>query len=133
MVNYYYLMEKEFGVWLQEEILRRGLTQTQFSQVSGVTPSQISRIISGSRGVGEKTLQAIASGLNLPTEDVFRAAGFLPAQKESDPFEEQLRELISRLPKEKIPIVMELFEAYVAKTEKEENLIAIKKKAITQN
>lgn len=98
MVNLYYLMEKDFGLWLQEELIKRGMTQMQLSIKSGVTPAQISRIISGTRGAGEKTLSAIAQGLNIAPETIFRAAGFLPPKKKTSMDVEGIIFLLEQLP-----------------------------------
>jgi transcriptional regulator with XRE-family HTH domain len=98
MVNCMYLMEKEFGLWLQEELIKRGMSQMQLSIKSGVTPAQISRIISGSRGAGEKTLSSIAQGLNIAPETVFRVAGFLPPKKKMSLDVEGIVFLLEQLP-----------------------------------
>ncbi len=108
MVNYYYLMEKTFGEWLASELARRNMTQSDLASSSGTTPAQISRIISGSRGVGEKALSMIAKGLDLPPETVFRAAGFLPPQKEVNELVEQLINQASVLDDEDIYELIEI-------------------------
>lgn len=77
MVILYCLMET-FGDWLKHEIELRNMTQRELAVRSGITPAQISRVISGTRGVGEESLLAISRALRLPPETVFRAAGFLP-------------------------------------------------------
>ena len=92
-----YLMEKDFGNWLLSELNIRKMTQMELSKASGITPAQISRIISGSRGAGEKTLNAIARGLDIPAETVFRAAGFLPEKKKSSSDVDEIMHLLNQL------------------------------------
>jgi transcriptional regulator with XRE-family HTH domain len=97
MVKYFCFMEKQFGAWLSDEIQKRGISQIQLARKAEITPAQISRLISGSRGAGEKTLNAIAKGLDLPPEIVFRAAGFLPPKKKSSSDFDELVFLIEQL------------------------------------
>ncbi|GEM_PF-660735 len=118
MVNYYYLMEKPFSEWLVNELTKRGMTQSDLAAASGTTPAQISRIISGSRGVGEKTLSMIAKGLDLPPELVFRAAGFLPQQKEVNELVEQLVNQASVLEDEDIYELIEIAKVIRERREK---------------
>jgi transcriptional regulator with XRE-family HTH domain len=55
-----------FTEWLLEEMGRQKMSQQSLAQKSGITPAQVSRIISGQRGMGEKSLTAIAHALKLP-------------------------------------------------------------------
>ncbi len=77
-------MKTDFGSWLRDEIQSRGMTQAELAQLSGITPAQISRIISGARGIGESSLQAIAKALRIPPLTVFRKAGLLPDAPEQN-------------------------------------------------
>ena len=77
MVNFHYLMET-FTEWLLEEMGRKNMSQQSLAQKSGITPAQVSRIISGQRGLGEKSLKAIAHALNISPITIFRKAGLLP-------------------------------------------------------
>ncbi len=70
-----------FRDWLQDEMNKRDISQAELSRLTGITPAQISRIMSDSRGVGEKTIRSIADGLRIPIDEVFRAAGLLPPNK----------------------------------------------------
>jgi transcriptional regulator with XRE-family HTH domain len=77
-------METNFAEWLNNEMKTRNMNQVELAQKSGVTTAQISRILSGQRGAEGKTLVAIAKGLRLPAEQVFRKAGLLPPATKSD-------------------------------------------------
>ncbi len=90
-------MNKSFGEWLQEELNDRHLSQKEFSAISGITQSQISRIISGERGAAEKTILAIAKGLNLTPEFVFRKAGLLPQKLKVSQQTEEIIFLLEQL------------------------------------
>ena len=67
-----------FTEWLLEEMGRKNMSQQALAQKSGITPAQVSRIISGQRGLGEKSLKAIAHALNISPVTIFRKAGLLP-------------------------------------------------------
>lgn len=64
----------EFSDWLSHELKRRNMTQADLVRVSGLSSSQISRILSMQRPPGMKALTAIANGLRLPPELVYQKA-----------------------------------------------------------
>jgi transcriptional regulator with XRE-family HTH domain len=72
-------METNFADWLREKLKKENWSQAELSRRSGVSPAQITRVISGERGLGEQSILAIAQALKLPPEEVFRAAGLLPS------------------------------------------------------
>lgn len=67
-----------FRDWLLNELKKRGWSQSELAKRAGLAPSTISNILNANKGLGEVSLSAIAKALNVPTEIVFRAAGFLP-------------------------------------------------------
>ncbi len=69
-----------FSEWLLSELTKKNMTQQTLAQKSGITPAQISRVISGQRGLGEKSLTAIAHALNVSPITIFRKAGMLPPE-----------------------------------------------------
>src|SRR5512133_1455497 len=64
-----------FTEWLQFEMSQRGWNRADLADNSGVTRGAISHIFSGSRQPGLEMLRGIARSLQLPSEQVFRAAG----------------------------------------------------------
>jgi Helix-turn-helix. len=64
--------------FLTAEMNKVGMNQSDLARKSGVSTGQISRLINGTRGVGEKSLRAIAEALSVPPDVMFRVAGFLP-------------------------------------------------------
>jgi transcriptional regulator with XRE-family HTH domain len=74
----------DFSNWLVVQLEQREMTQADLAKKSGITPAQISRIISGRRGIGEDAAQKIAKAFKLPPEDVYRAAGILPPEPTQD-------------------------------------------------
>ena len=98
MVTFVYLMETTFGEWLQKELTAQRITQADLSRLSGITTAQISRLISESRGIGVSAANAIAIALNIPPQEVFRAAGLLPPQPQEDPLVNLITYLSEQLP-----------------------------------
>jgi len=64
-----------FGEWLAEELARRHWTQADLTRRSGLPSPTLSRIISGERGAGRKSLARIAAALEYPVGVVAEAAG----------------------------------------------------------
>lgn len=91
---------KNFGDWLQDELKNRNISQKDLADMSHITPAQISRIISGSRGAGEQALIAIAHALKLPSETVFRAAGLLPPISPENELIKRITHITSQLPED---------------------------------
>ncbi len=72
---------ESFGEWLQEEIARQGLNQSQLARKAGISRSTIKRIVDGERGVGRSSLHKIAAALDLPVEELLRRSGYLPSNR----------------------------------------------------
>lgn len=87
-------METTFPEWLAAELQTRKMSQVELAKKSGVTPAQISRILSGQRGAESKTLYSIAVALKVPPEEVYRVAGIW---NEKEPPEDSLLKRINTL------------------------------------
>lgn len=70
----------EFGDWLIGELRERDWTQAKLAREAGVSAASISDVISGRRQVGKDLATAIAEALDIPVDQVFRAAGILPKE-----------------------------------------------------
>ena len=53
--------------------------------------------MSGRRKVGSEVARAIADALKLPPEQVFRAAGILPPERDEDPWVDEMTHKLSQL------------------------------------
>jgi transcriptional regulator with XRE-family HTH domain len=91
-------MEISFSNWLRDKLAAHQMTQAELSRRSGITTAQISRIISEARGIGSSAANAIAIALDLPAEEVHRAAGLLPPQPREDPLVNVITYLAEKLP-----------------------------------
>ncbi len=74
--------EKGFTDWLDEELARRNWRPADLARAAGISSATISHLYSGARKPGPEVAVAIAKGLNLPPEYVFRQAGLLPPRTE---------------------------------------------------
>jgi transcriptional regulator with XRE-family HTH domain len=90
-------MEKTLPEWLLEKMEEKGMNAAELSRRSGISAPQITRLLSGQRGVSEVSLRAISEALNIPPEEAFRVAGFLPPVPERTEAHEQLLYLFDRL------------------------------------
>ncbi len=86
-----------FGTWLLKELEQRDMSQSDLAKLSGLSRGTLSNLISGTRGIGTDSIEAIARALRLPPETVYRAAGLLPSQPEADEMVEKLNYKITQL------------------------------------
>ena len=126
------ISNSDFAAWLQHELdkrewIQRELVRQARSQGIKITPSQLSRILKREQDGTVEVIMGIASGLNLPHEEVFRARGWLPSEIEKtnglqiDPRAEKLAIEISSLPIESRQAALDVIEpliAYIRNTEK---------------
>lgn len=79
-----------FSNWITEQLDKREWRQSDLARLSGIGTGSLSRIISGQRGVGIDTCNAIARAFDVDPVLVHRAAGLLPAVPEATQQESQL-------------------------------------------
>jgi transcriptional regulator with XRE-family HTH domain len=80
---------ESFSDWLLSELKSRKMSQSDLAHDAGLGRGTISNIMNGTRNVGQDTLIAIAHGLHLSRETVFRAAGLLPPTTDDPWVDEQ--------------------------------------------
>lgn len=71
-----------FSEWLQIGLKKRDWNQSDLVRKSNLSSGQVSRLISGSRGPGVETCQAIAQAFGIPEELVMQKAGLLSTPEE---------------------------------------------------
>lgn len=101
MVTLTCLMEKTLPEWLFERMNEKGMNAADLSRKSGISAPQITRLLSGQRGVSEVSLRAISEALDIPPEVAFRVAGFLPPVPERTEQTERLLYLFDQMNTEK--------------------------------
>ena len=100
-----------FGMWLLKELDNRGMSQSELARNAGLSRGTLSNLISGTRGRGPDSIEAIARALKLPPEHVFRMAGLLPKKADADEWVEEMEHKISLLTPDKRPMAEKLLNA----------------------
>ena len=88
---------ENFGTWLLKKLKEKKITQSDLAKRSGLSEGTISNIISGSRGTGVESVEALAHGLRIPPEEVFLAAIGRP-MKPRDEWVNEMAHKIDSLP-----------------------------------
>lgn len=91
-------LEMETANWLRKKIEKAGITQAELARRSGISPTHITKVLNGERGLGEQSLLAIAKALHIPPENIYREAGLLPPVPKADEQQEELIYLFNQLP-----------------------------------
>ncbi|WEK53297.1 MAG: helix-turn-helix transcriptional regulator [Candidatus Cohnella colombiensis] len=72
------VLKTDLGSYIKNLRIAKEMNMVQFSKESGVSVAQISRIESGLRKVPRpETLKHLSEALDVPHEDLLRAAGYL--------------------------------------------------------
>jgi transcriptional regulator with XRE-family HTH domain len=116
-----------FGEWLKEELDRQKISQTSLAFQVGVTPAQISRIISGDRASTTDTLAAIAHALKISPVTILRKAGLLPEGNENVSFDDWAF-LLGQLSPEDQAELRSIAEMKIERRKKEQALKTLKAK-----
>lgn len=91
-------MDIPFGVWLANMMEARDLSQAEMARLSGLSRQAISDYVNLKRSNPDtNALSAIARGLKLSVETVYRAAGLLPAAEDDNVRREELLYLFRQL------------------------------------
>lgn len=75
-----------FPDWLQSELNKRSWSQANLAHSAGISRAVVNKLLSRKTFPKPDTLQAIARAFKLPVETVYRAAGLLPQETESETF-----------------------------------------------
>ena len=87
-----------FTDWLLNEMNKREWSQAELARKCNTTTATISRIINGERRIGNDIATAIAQAFHIPADEVFRQAGLLPPQPDTDPVLDELNYKLASLP-----------------------------------
>lgn len=89
-------MDNKFQAWLIRQMQERDWSQADLSRKTNLTRQAIANYIAG-RIPDEKSLRQIARAFKLPSITVFRAAGLLPPEPDTDEWVEEMNDKISQI------------------------------------
>lgn len=87
-----------FGLWLQTEREKLGMSQAEFARKAGKDRAVISKIESGGAAPAVETYIAIANALNVSPETLFRKAGLMPNVTSAQTRLDDWRFILDQLP-----------------------------------
>lgn len=85
---------RKFADWIRDELTLRHWTPAELSRQSGLSTSQITRILNNERGTGEKGLVALAKAFSYPIDVVFEKAGLVSPKPSLSPIKRKLMHVI---------------------------------------
>ena len=110
-------MKIDFVSWLQRELDKRNWSQSELARQARakghkLTTSQVSRLMTKEQVGTVEVIMAIASALDLPSEDVFRVRGWLSdSAMKVDPRAQLLAKEVSALPSDSREAVLDVMES----------------------
>lgn len=69
---------ERFNAWLQQEMDKRGLSQSELARRGNFNPASLSRVLGGTRQLGADMAVGIARALHVRPERVMYQAGLIP-------------------------------------------------------
>ena len=107
-----------FTEWLQNEMDKRGWSQSECARASDLNRAVINKLLNGKCSPQPVTLIAIARGFKIPVETAYRAAGLLPPSNHEDDTVREMIHLFKSIqsPHRKATAIM-LLKALVAEEE----------------
>lgn len=117
---------ENFSDWLLNELEKRNWSQSDLVKKAGISRGTLSNIINGTRGVGEKSLIAIARAFSISPITVFRRAGLLPEGPENKVTFDDWLYLLEQLPVEDQEELRQIAEMKIERRKKEKELKALK-------
>ena len=95
-------VEEGFSVWLEKELAARRWRPADLARAAGLSNATVTRVLNGDRKAGADVALAIARGLNVSADLVFRRAGLLPSQSgpERDPAFQEIVEIMRGMTEE---------------------------------
>ena len=84
------LHSTNFPDWLQSELDKRRWSQADLAYSAGISRAVVNKLLNRKTYPQPDTLQAIARAFKIPVETVYRAAGLLPSETETETFEAEI-------------------------------------------
>jgi transcriptional regulator with XRE-family HTH domain len=93
-------MNKPFGTWLSEKLDELKMIPADVTRATGLDSGVLSNIINNRRMPSVDTCKALAKAMNIPLEEVYRAADILPQKPSVDAISEAVLHIVLSLPTE---------------------------------
>lgn len=108
----------DFVDWLNNEMRQRNMSQAELARLGGITRSAVNKLLNRQqKSPGREMLDAIARALRLPSETVYRAAGFLPPIPEINAELRVLNHLFMQLDEDDRQDILALIETKIRRKE----------------
>lgn len=118
-----------FSEWLQSEMESRNLSQSELARRAGLNRAVVNKIVNQISMPTPETIEALARGLKLPSEQVFRAAGLLPPVPPKRAQVDELDHLANLLGDDDLQEVIDYAKMRLRKREEEEEKKIYKQKS----
>ena len=99
--------------FLNNELSNRGLSKADFSKLSGISQSQISRVLGGKNSPGMGFIQSASDALNLPREFLLEKAGIIQTKQIGSRLEAELIELLSKVNEQEFELILDFVRLLV--------------------
>ena len=109
------ILDNRFSDWLQSELDKRQWSQAELVHSAGISRAVINKLLNKKTYPQPDTLQAIARALKIPVESIYRVAGLLPEESETEAFAAEIVHKIQLIksPKRR-KTALRLLEALIA-------------------
>jgi transcriptional regulator with XRE-family HTH domain len=116
-------MKKPFGTWLSAKLIELDMKPADITRAAGIDSGVLSNIINNKRlNPSVETCKLLAKAMNIPLEEVYRAADILPENKAVDPITEAVLTLMGTLDAKERKEVLEYARFRVKSAERNETV-----------
>lgn len=106
------------GELIKQALETKRISQIELSERTGISTSQISRIVKGERGTSIENLVLLADTLGIKRDLILRTAAGLPAHQEnSDEWVDDMQRKIKLIPPTSRSIAEKMLDALIAEPE----------------
>jgi transcriptional regulator with XRE-family HTH domain len=121
---------KKFGDWLSDQLKERDMIPADLTRLTGLESGVLSNLINNKRGQPSvDTSKRIAKALNLPLEEVYRAADILPPKPDIDVISQRILNMLLDLPSEDKKDILAYVELRQQLANERENVASVAKKS----
>jgi len=113
--------EKDFVDFLLDVMEDKEISPADITKRSGLSPSQVSKILNRESPAGQKALDSFARALNLPVDDLYRRAGILPMKPNDDETVSEITHISHALSEENRQDVRDYARLRLQKQEREKS------------